>query len=270
MREEQRLVALLLASFLGVQAFGLYLGWKLVTAAGIVPETSAQAGAGIFIYILVATVFILAIIKYFRKALKALEILSILFSTFVFFSILFFGVLPDQLADYAAIGLAIGITALRVAFPGIITQNASILLSIIGVGALLGASLGVLPALILLGLLSIYDVIAVFKTKHMVTMAKEITKQQLAFTMAIPTRKHTFQLGGGDLVMPLIFTVAVLREFGVGVAVATMASSMLALTALFAFILRTPGKAYPALPPVTIGALLGFSAALAAKVVLNA
>ena len=266
--ENQMVALLLLGLLLFVQLLGLYLGTKLVLLPEIEPMTEAVYGIGIFLYILVATGFVLLVIKYWKRGLRLFELLSVFLATEIFFEIFFLGLVEPGLEVGIALLLAAGITIARIFKKNILTQNIAILLSIIGVGALLGASLGFLPALILLGLLTIYDIIAVFKTKHMVTMAKEITKQKLAFTLAIPTKKHLFQLGGGDLAMPLVFSVAVLREFGLTTALATVAGSMVVLVMFFAWLAKKPGKAYPALPPVTIGAILGWAIAVIVGAIL--
>jgi presenilin-like A22 family membrane protease len=235
-----------------------------------VPEyTTVEGGGGLFISILIATVFMLALVKFVPQALKVLEFIAILTSTFYFFLLLLLGVVPDALLEIIALIFGLGFAVMRVLKRNIITQNAAMLASIIGVGAFLGSELGFLPAITLLTALTFYDIIAVFYTKHMVTLAKEVVKQRLAFTVAIPTRKHLFQLGGGDLVMPLVFTVAVLREFGLMVALSTMVGSMLVLVAFFAWLFSRPGKAYPALPPVTLGAMAGFILSLSAKIALG-
>jgi len=263
-----RIVLALFALFIVVQAVGLYLGSKLIAIPEIQPVTGAVYGVGIFVYILFSTAIILLIIKYIKRFLRVMELLAIFVSTEIFFEILLLGFVPAGAEFLPAVALALTVTASRVFWKNILTQNIAMLLSIIGVGALLGATLGFLPALILLGLLAIYDVVAVFKTKHMVTMAKEIVKQKLAFTLAIPTPQHVFQLGGGDLVMPLVFSVAVLREFGLVTALATVTGSMLLLMLFFAWLFKRPGRAYPALPPVTIGAIIGWAFAVLAGVLV--
>jgi len=184
----QKVVLVLLLTLLFVQTIGLYLGSKLIAIPEIQPATGAIYGVGIFLYIMVATAVVLIIIRFKRKLLKAMELLSIFISTEIFFEAMLLGFVPEGTGATIAIGLALLITLSRVFWKNMLTQDVAILLSIIGVGALLGASLGFLPALILLGLLAVYDVLAVFQTKHMVTMAKEIVKQKLAFTMAIPRR----------------------------------------------------------------------------------
>ena len=259
----RNIILALLGLFIVVQGLGLYLGSKLITVIPVGQViTSPEYGGYIFAYILFATAVVLLIIKYWKNFLKVMEVLAVFVSAEIFFEVLLLGFVPFGSETIPAVVLAAAITLSRLVWKNIITQDIAMLISIIGVGALIGANIGFLPALILLGLLTVYDVIAVFKTKHMVTMAKEIVKQQLAFTLAIPTPKHVFQLGGGDLVMPLMFSVAVLREFGLVVALATVLGSMITLTAFFAWLFNRPGRAYPALPPVTLGAILGWSLAV--------
>src|SRR3989338_4603794 len=115
--------------------------------------------------------------------------------------------------DLIGIAFAILLTASRIVLSeNLLLRNAASIIAIIGAGALLGVSLGVVPVIVFVILLSAYDFIAVFKTKHMVTLAKAMTKKNLAFTIALPTKEHKFELGTGDLVVPLVFASAVLQE----------------------------------------------------------
>ena len=77
-------------------------------------------------------------------------------------------------------------------------------IAIAGAGAIIGLSLGIIPVLVFLILLSIYDIIAVFYTKHMITLAKTFSKSRMALIFYIPTKERVYQLGGGDLVIPLV------------------------------------------------------------------
>ncbi len=52
--------------------------------------------------------------------------------------------------------------------------------------AILGISFGILPAFILLGALMIYDAIAVYRTKHMVTLADVVTEMKLPILLVMP------------------------------------------------------------------------------------
>lgn len=122
--------------------------------------------------------------------------------------------------------------------------------------------------LALLGVLSVYDFIAVWKTKHMVKMAE--------FQMANKTfgglmlqygrgKKHgkgkvtggIAILGGGDIGFPLLFLGTILYERG-------MTSSLVALLFVVAALSimlwqSEKGKYYPAMPFLTVGCLVGFA-----------
>ena len=111
----------------------------------------------------------------------------------------------------------------------------------------------------LLVLLSVYDYVAVFKTKHMVTLAKSVTKKNLSFTYALPTKEHQFELGTGDLVMPLVFATSVLAstkplypfpQYLVPPTLILLAS-LTGLILTISYLSKRIGKALPALPPQT-------------------
>ena len=91
-------------------------------------------------------------------------------------------------------------------------RNLASILAAAGAGPLIGYNFGIIPVALFLVILAGYDIIAVFYTKHMVTLAKSITKKNLAFTFALPTTDHQFELGTGDMVIPLVFAVSVLTE----------------------------------------------------------
>lgn len=96
-----------------------------------------------------------------------------------------------------------------------------------------------------------------------------------AFTLAIPhkfekpvkfktekgtvrKRIHVFQLGGGDIAIPVIFSVSVLRTFSVLNSFFAIFGAITALGILFLFVIRRPGLALPALPWISSGMLISF------------
>lgn len=54
--------------------------------------------------------------------------------------------------------------------------------------AILGISFGPLPAFVLLGALMVYDAIAVYRTKHMISLADAVTEMKLPILMVMPER----------------------------------------------------------------------------------
>ncbi len=213
------------------------------------PEDPASS-IHIFLYILVATAALLFIMKkkwgfIIRGALMLSFFMGILFTTSAF------------VGDYS---LILTILILAYAFwrrsdPN--TVNIVLVLTISGVGSVLGASLGFTPALILLLLMSVYDVVAVFVTKHMVKIAEE-SKGKFALMFLIPLGDRVMGLGAGDLALPLAFTVSVLATHGTGHAIPTAFGGLLGLIALYYYLQSKEKAALPALPPISIGLLIGY------------
>ncbi len=77
-------------------------------------------------------------------------------------------------------------------------------IAIAGAGAIIGLSLGIIPVIVFIILLSIYDIIAVFYTKHMIDLAKTFSKTKMALIFYIPSKERVYQLGAGDIVIPLV------------------------------------------------------------------
>lgn len=83
-------------------------------------------------------------------------------------------------------------------------NNILLALAIAGAGGIIGLSLGIIPVIVLLILLAVYDIISVFVTKHMITLADMIIKKKISLLFLLPTKKREYKLGGGDLVIPAL------------------------------------------------------------------
>jgi len=142
-------------------------------------------------------------------------------------------------------------------------NNLLLSFAIAGAGAILGLSLGVIPVIVFIVLLSLYDVIAVFYTKHMVTLAKMFAKKRLAFCFSIPSsgQKKIYQLGGGDIAVPVAVSSSLFAVFSRSLL--PISQSLLIIIAIwfvscagilwaFYIIRRTKVKIMPALPMQTI------------------
>ncbi len=129
------------------------------------------------------------------------------------------------------------------------------IIAIAGAGSFIGISLGIIPIIIFIIILATYDMIAVFGTKHMLTIGKSVVKNNFAFTIAMPTKKHTFELGNGDLVIPLMTASSVLANgfFANNILVAGMVlvASFIGLV-ISIYIVSVKKIALPALPPQTV------------------
>jgi presenilin-like A22 family membrane protease len=241
---------------------------------------------------MVVTALILFVIKIKKSILRGIEAFVVFISSWLTFSFLIPFPLQDVwgnfitylLSPLGSLGqiffiafsldflFALALTVWKFLRPTITSQNVAAIFSGSGVGALLGMSLGIAPCIIFMMILSVYDFVSVFITKHMVSMAKAITERPMAFTIAaphefkkakyVPTKNakqkvHIFQLGLGDIIIPLMFSVSIMNRFTIFNSIAAVIGSIIALIVLTMIITRKP-MALPALPFICTGALAGY------------
>src|SRR5207247_10640942 len=96
--------------------------------------------------------------------------------------------LPGILSTRRPFGIAADLVFLLMKFPEWYVVDTIGFITAAGVTAILGISFGILPAVLLLIALAIYDAWAVYRTKHMITLADELTSQRLPILLVIPKR----------------------------------------------------------------------------------
>lgn len=171
---------------------------------------------------------------------------------------------------------------LRVTKKHSIVNNISEVLVHIGLALIFVPLLEILYAILLLIVIAAYDAYAVWKSKHMVTMATFMTQEQLFAGVQVgytpqkkattahtekkqtTTKKKTAILGGGDLSFPLLFSGAAqqwLVGMGINVFSATLLTGIITLTATASlallFWISKKDKFYPAMPFLSSGCLVG-------------
>lgn len=197
------------------------------------PETSIWY---IMIAVVIGTMLILLIIKYGKM---------LLWKLWFFMAI----VLCLQIALSAFITPLIAfILALlagwyKVFKPNLYLHNLSELFVYGGLAAIFVPILNVFYAFVLLVVLSVYDMYAVWKSKHMVKMAKFQTESGIFAGLMLPyqlpkltgkvkKKVRTAVLGGGDIGFPLIFAGTVMVDSGYMDAVIVAIGASLALCGL--------------------------------------
>jgi len=165
-------------------------------------------------------------------------------------------------------------------YPYVWFHNLVLILTLPGIAAVLGASITPYAAVILLIFMSVYDYIAVYKTEHMVKMAKAMIAGRAIFAMIYPEHWHGFKvhlnkahpgegfmmLGTGDFVFPIIMATS---AYAVSAAAAWMVLivSLLGLLLMhLIFSLQKVRRPMPALPPLAAFAILGFLFAIMLKI----
>lgn len=140
-------------------------------------------------------------------------------------------------------------------------KNLAAIIASIGVGVIFGITFDLNYAFIFLILLSIYDYLAVFATKHMQEMADQVIKNNLAFTISAETDKnipksqqYRMDLGTGDLIAPIMINVAAFK-FSILIGIFVFIGSVVSL-GVFLYLIRNKKIILPALPPLTIGMII--------------
>lgn len=244
--------------------------------------------------LLVFTALLLVLIRYDMKRVIGAVIGISIFLTFCYiFAAMVFAVMgATDPATVVALVLSILATLLLYKYPEWYVIDVLGVLIGAGVAAIFGASLDVIPVLLLLSLLAIYDAISVYKTKHMITLAEGVIDQKTPILFVIPKRKDysfiregigklgdggeraAFIIGMGDMIMPSILVVSA-NVFLKGwrfaglvnlPAIGAIVGSLAGLAVLMHFVMS--GKPQAGLPPLCGGTILGFLAGWAAMTMM--
>ncbi len=224
--------------------------------------------------IIIGTLLLLLLIKFKKMSLWKLWFFLAVFSTM---SIAFSAFIPHTLAAVLAFTLAL----MKIYKPATIIQNLTEIFIYGGLAAIFVPVLNLFAAFALLTLISIYDIIAVRHTKHMVTLAKFQAKSSVFAGLFIPywekgniasKEKGIIQkkgsriavLGGGDIGFPLLFAGVVMKEMMLNNPELTSLLKTLIIpifVSLALFYLLAKGKKdqfYPAMPYLTVGCVIGY------------
>jgi presenilin-like A22 family membrane protease len=199
--------------------------------------------------ILVATLLILLLMK-----LKLVKLWIVWFFISVWFclAVAFHVVFIDKVAVALAAVFALG----KVWWKNMYLHNFTEMFIYGGLAAVFVPFLNVFSVMVLLVLISVYDFIAVWKTKHMVSMAQFQTKMKLFAGLLVPYGKKKYAvLGGGDIGFPLFFAGVVLKQSGWFDGLLVVFAVTLALVVLL--MKSKKNTFYPAMPFLTAGCFLG-------------
>jgi len=156
--------------------------------------------------------------------------------------------------------------------PNIIIHNFLLITGMVGVGSIFGLRLEPLLVVFLLVIFSIYDIIAVYKTKHMVKMAKEMIKARAIPGLILPPSFSELQtslknvkiggrfliLGGGDIVFPLLLVVSLVSYSLVDSVIVAVFATFGLMFSFLIFALQKIRRPIPALPPIATCSILGY------------
>jgi len=215
---------------------------------------------------LIATVLMLIFLKMFKG--------KFLFQVFFGGAVIFGaqGPLGLVVSPWQSFLISLGVVGLRFVLPRIWTQNLAVILAAAGIAASLGMSVEPNMVILILILLSVYDIIAVYKTRHMVKLFKGIAERGVYLALIIPDKisgwgskfvgagknKNYVFIGTGDLALPLFFSVSTFPS-GIIHSIAIIIGAILGLLAdhLF-FVTQKKRKPIPALPFIAFFSIAGY------------
>lgn len=301
MKHTLPITIILVTVFLAAQLLGLGLitaGTHVSTAAdgsvvvshedtvlGPRPETTGFAS---FTYLLigvaVGTGILLLLIRF-----RLLGVWKLWFFVAVWLAITIS--LGAAIGKWFGLGLALVLAIWKIWRPNIIIHNLTEILVYSGIALLIVPILNLFYAALLLVVIAIYDAYAVWKSKHMVTLAEFQTESKLFAGLLVPysvkqartrlTAQPTIGvkavkkaevgksaiLGGGDIAFPLLFAGVVMDTLlGSGLTkIAAYGYSLIvvagAATSLFLlFVYAKPDRYYPAMPFISAGCFVGYGA----------
>ena len=287
-RDEKHLIPFLAMPLLllAVEIGALVLS-RPVQESGIVAFQNPSSVENPFIFIailLVFTGFLLVLIRFGLKRVIAAVLGISIFLTFVYIFAAVLSVLISDpgIAAVTVLVLSLVATALLYWFPEwYIIDTLGVLIGA-GVASIFGVSLDILPVIILLLLLAVYDAISVYKTKHMITLAEGVMDMKTPILFVVPKRRDysfirdgigkleeggeraAFIIGMGDMIMPSMLVVSAnvfiqgWRLFGLVnlPALGAIVGSLAGLALLLTFVMS--GKPQAGLPPLNGGTILGF------------
>ncbi len=172
-------------------------------AAGITAFEDPESVANPFIFIiilLVFTGFLLLLLKFKWKKLIGVIIGLSIFFTFIY---IFAGITGYFLGLAApalllTLVLSAGATALLYLYPEWYVIDTLGILIAAGAASIFGISLSIVPVIILLIILLVYDAISVYKTKHMITLAEGVVDMKSPILFIVPKKRGYSYRSRGD------------------------------------------------------------------------
>ncbi len=256
----------------------VYIG-EIIAQGGALPEYSLPPILAYFF----GVVILMGIVFFFIPASKLRLVLRALFGFFYGWGvfIIFYLILPANLAPIVSISVAVVAGLLWFFFPLVWLQNLLLMIALVSIGAVFGALIPPVTVIYLLLALSVYDIVAV-RFGYMMWMAKKLSETDTLPAIILPKKfadwnlnlrgssvRKIFEeeaserdfsiLGGGDLGFPLVFVAAVFFASGFLHALVVAIATLVGL--VFAYLLQIfllKGKPLPAIPPISFVAIIGY------------
>ncbi len=273
----------LISQLVGLAITNQYIDHFTTEETGVVTFTSlpynvqrpqvepSYSFAYILVAILLGTGLIFLIIRF-----KVFSLWKFWFflSVFITLTVAFAAFINQFVAGFLALLFAVW----KVYRPNVYTHNLTEIFIYGGLAAIFVPIINTFAAGILLALISAYDAYAVWKSKHMISLAKAQAKAKLFAGLFIPyklprasipkgakvAKIKTAILGGGDIGFPLIFAGVVMKDLmltntvWIGFLKALIIPVLTSAALLWLLLKADKDKFYPAMPFLTAGCFAGY------------
>lgn len=254
MKHNLKVVLLLVVLFLAAQYVGIYINHVYQTKELPLniqrPEIkTSTASLSVLPIIIFMTIIILLLARLkLRKIWKAWFFLAVWFALIISLSVFF--------DEKVAIVIALLGAVFKVLEVDIYVHNITEVFIYGGLVAIFAPLFTPFYAIVLLFLISVYDMVAVWYSKHMIKLAKFQTSLKVFAGFLIPYgKKKAAILGGGDVGFTLLFTVVIYKAIGLSALIIPL------FVSLALFLLLVKGKKdryYPAMPYLSAGCIAGY------------
>lgn len=272
---------------LAVQLVALLLAQPM-NAKGMQAFEDPDSTVNSLFYIMIILIFtfflLIALKKNMQKFIKLVILLAVASTVYYVSTALMLLITDSGILIYViSLSLTIVLTVLLYKFPEWYVINTIGLIIGAGASAIFGISLSIIPVIVLLLLLAVYDAISVYKTKHMIDLAEGVMDLRLPILFIIPKKlnysflkdnfkkeegeeRDAFFMGLGDAVMPTILVVSSniflakyspLQYMGISYpTIGAMIGTFTGYAILMIFVMK--GKPQAGLPFLNAGAILGY------------
>jgi presenilin-like A22 family membrane protease len=243
----------LIAQFVGLAVNQHYTGAELPYGLQP-PDIKAEFSPWFFVAMIIGVSVLFFVMRKFKFKFLMKAWFFIAFVVAVSVSLSVF------MESWIAFIVAVSLILLKFKIKDTYVHNLGEILIYGGIVALFAPILNLLAVIILLILISIYDFIAVFITKHMIGLAKMQSEMGIFAGLVSVYKNEVAILGGGDIAFTLLFAAVLLKEYSMLTAIFAILGATVGLVSLM--IIGKKKKFYPAMPFITIGALIGFALTL--------
>ncbi|HXK36852.1 MAG TPA: presenilin family intramembrane aspartyl protease [Candidatus Paceibacterota bacterium] len=225
----------------------------------------------LFIFVGVFVLMTFLMLRFGRASRLSLGILLTL-AVFAGGMFIFGAWLPWPL-DILAAGIVTFATRFR---PRVLPHDLGVAVGIAGISGLLGLALTPLWAVCLLAFLSVYDIISVYRTRHMVALAGRMLESGFIFGFLIPSHLRTFKkpvadaltersvmvLGSGDVGLPLVLAASSVAT-SLNAAFFVVGGALIGLSIMqWLFVHQRRAMPMAALPPIAVFSIIAYVVAV--------